>query len=356
MKNIIKMSFIATLFHVAPALAQTPVAGETPSDSLKGKTVTFASYGGVYQDGQVKALDSFVKKSGVKFYSDGPTELAKVKAQVESGNVQWDVVDTGDSMPYVYCGTVFQKLDLSRIDTSNIPKDQVGPCSVPAMNYGVVLMYNKAKYKDHPPTSWHDFFDVKAFPGTRAIPGYGDAEGYVIELALLNDGVAKDKLFPADINRALNKYRAIRDSGDLILWQTGAQSQQLIESAEADMIMVWSGRGMAAVRNGADYAPVWKDWVVVKDQLTIPVGTKNLDAAYALINDYLGKRQQEIMTEATSYSPININSQPKVDSLISQWLTNTPEKQKDAYQPNIPYWVDHNQELTDKWAEFITGN
>lgn len=344
----------AALGLAGAAMAEGPVAGEVAEGSLAGKTQTFVSYGGIYQDGQIKALDEFVQKSGVTLLSDGPTELAKIQAQVEAGNVMWDVVDTGDYMPFVHCGTLFQKLDFTKIDTSKIPAGQVGECSVPAMNYAVMFLYNKDTYKDNPPQNWADFFDVEKFPGTRGIPGYADPEGYMIELGLLNDGVAKDQLFPADIDRGLNKWRSIRDN--LILWTTGAESQQMMEAGEADMVMVWSGRGKAALENGANYEPVWQDWIVVKDQMTIPVGAKDTDAAHALINAYLGKRAQEIMAEETSYSPINVDAQPQVDELTASFMTNTPEKQAMAYNHNIEYWVENYDTLSEKWAEFIAGN
>ena len=337
------------------AQAQTaPVAGEVAEGSLSGKTLTFVSYGGIYQDGQIASLQDFVTKSGVTLLSDGPTEVAKIQAQVESGDVQWDVVDTGTLTPYVYCGKLFQKLDFSKIDISNIPEGQVGDCSVPAMNYGEVLMYRKGAYGDNPPTGWADFFDTEKFPGTRAMPGDSEPDTTLIELALLADGVEKDKLFPADVDRALNKFRALGDN--LIFWKTGAESQQLMEAGEADMVIAWSGRAMGAQKNGADYAPVWQDWIVVKDQLTIPVGVKDPDAAYALINYAIGKQAQEIMTEKTSYSPIHKDAQPKVDELVASWLTNTPEKIALGYQQNIQYWVDNYADVETKWGEFIAGN
>ncbi|MHB2263635.1 extracellular solute-binding protein [Aliihoeflea sp. PC F10.4] len=350
-----KMGLALTLLamQTVSAMAQGPVAGEVAEGSLDGQSVTFVSYGGIYQDGQLAALDDFVEKSGVELYSDGPTELAKIQAQVQSGNVMWDVVDTGDTLPYVHCGTIFQKLDFSRLDVSKIPEGQVGECSVPAMNYGVVLVYKNDVYGDNPPKGWADFFDTENFPGTRAIPGYGDPAPYLIELALLNDGVAADELFPADIDRGLDKLRGMRD--DLILWTTGAQSQQIMEAGEADMAIVWSGRGMAALKNGANYTPVWNDWVVVMDQLTIPVGAPNVDAAYALINAYLGKEPQEILTEKTSYSPINLDAKPEVDAQTAEWMTNTPDRQASMYRMNLQYWVEHNTELTEKWGAFIAG-
>lgn len=337
------------------AHAQTaPVAGEVEEGSLAGKTLTFVSYGGIYQDGQIASLQDFVAKSGVTLLSDGPTEVAKIQAQVESGDVQWDVVDTGTLTPYVYCGTLFQKLDFSKIDISNIPEGQVGECSVPAMNYGTVLMYRKSAYGDNPPKGWADFFDTENFPGTRAMPGDSEPDTTLIELALLADGVPQDELFPADVDRALDKFRALGD--DLIFWKTGAESQQMMESGEADMVIAWSGRAMGAQKNGADYEPVWQDWIVVKDQLTIPMGVKDVDAAHALINAAIGKRAQEIMTEQTSYSPIHKDAQPQVDDLVQNWLTNTPEKIELGYQQNIEYWVANYDEVETKWGEFIAGN
>lgn len=348
-------ALLAGAMCTLPVIGQEgPVAGHVEPGAFAGQTLTFVSYGGIYQDGQLAALQGFVDQSGITLLSDAPTEIAKLRAQVESGNVMWDVVDTGDLAPYVHCGVLFQKLDFSRIDISNIPEGQVGECSVPAMNYGTVLMYRKSTYGDNPPTGWNDFFDVENFPGTRAIGGTGEPSTSMMELALLADGVAHEDLFPVDMDRALDKLRSMRDH--LIFWQTGAQHQQMLESGEADMIVAWTGRAMTAVNNGADYAPVWNGWLVQKDQMTIPVGVTNLDAAYALLNYYVGKEAQEILSEQTSYSPIHLEARPDLDEVTTQWLTNTPERIAQGYQINIQYWVDNYEEASNKWAEFLVGN
>ncbi|MQT14888.1 extracellular solute-binding protein [Segnochrobactrum spirostomi] len=349
------LAALSVAFAPAAALAQDkPVAGEVKEGSLKGKTLTFVSYGGIYQDGQIAALQDFVEKSGVKLLSDGPTEIAKIQAQVESGNVTWDVVDTDDTPPYVFCGKLFQKLDFSKIDTSHIPAGQVGPCSVPAMNYGVVIMYNTAKYKDNPPKGWQDFFDTAKFPGTRAIDGSGSPVPGLLEQAMKLDGVDIATMTPADISKGIAKIKAL--GPDTIFWKTGAESQQLAESGEADMIMMWTGRAMTAVKNGAKYTPVWNNWLVVMDQLTIPVGVKDTDAAYALLNAYLGKHAQEVLTEKTSYSPVNDEAKPKVDGLVADFLTNTPERQKEGYHYNMKFWVDNFQSASEQWSALMAGN
>lgn len=337
------------------ALAQdAPPAGTIAEGSLKGKTLTFVSYGGIYQDGQIAALKEFVDKSGVTLLSDGPTETAKLQAQVESGNVTWDVVDTADLPPYVHCGTLFQKLDFTKIDVSKIPPGQVGECSVPAMNYGVVLMYKNETYKDNPPKSWQDFFDTEKFPGVRAIDGSGDPTGGLIEQAFIAAGGDAKAMTVDDIDKGIEKLRAL--GPDTIYWKTGAESQQLAESGEADMIMMWTGRAMAASKNGAQYTPVWQDWLVVMDQLTIPVGVKDTDAAHALINAYLGKTAQEVLAQQTSYTPVNSEAKPQVDEATAAFLTNTPERIAQGYQQNIPFWVKNFAAASEKWTALLSGN
>jgi len=122
------------------------------------------------------------------------------------------------------------------------------------------------------------------------------------------------------------------------------------------MLMMWTGRAMTAVKNGADYAPAWQDWLVVMDQMTIPVGVKDTDAAYALINAYLGKSEQEILTEQTSYSPIHDEAQPKVEESVAAFLTNTPERKAQGYQQNIKFWVENFATAQEKWAALMAGN
>ena len=122
------------------------------------------------------------------------------------------------------------------------------------------------------------------------------------------------------------------------------------------MLMMWTGRAMTAVKNGAKYTPAWQDWLVVMDQMTIPVGVKDTDAAYALLNAYLGKQSQEVLTQTTSYTPINNEAQPKVDTSVAAFLTNTLDRQKQGYKQNIKFWVENFQVAQEKWSAMMAGN
>lgn len=84
---------------------ENPVAGEVPADSLPGTTMTFVSYGGGMQEAQKEAFSTpFSEATGATVLDDGPTDMAKLQAQVESGNTTWDVVNASPANAEAYCG------------------------------------------------------------------------------------------------------------------------------------------------------------------------------------------------------------------------------------------------------------
>lgn len=328
-------------------------AGSVKKDALKGVTLTFVSYGGIYQEGQENSgVKPFETESGAKVLSDGPTDYAKIQAQVESKNVAWDVVDTGSTFAVANCGKLFSELDTSIIDTSHMPKELVSKCAVPAMTYGYVMTYNKDRFGDDGPKSWADFFDIQKFPGKRAINGTpSDIEPGILEGALIADGVPKDQLYPLDVPRALKKLDTIK--GNLMYWETGAEAQQQIESGQPDISFMWSGRALAGIKNGAPYAASWNDFSPVFDVLTVPIGAKNPQAAMALINFMVGPEQQAKLTEETSYAPINDEAKPKVDDLTRSFLAT--EHAAQALPIDNAWWGENQPKIIEQWSAWL-GN
>ncbi|NJC73940.1 ABC transporter substrate-binding protein [Planosporangium thailandense] len=340
-----------------PDLGSGPAkAGTVKAGALKGTTLTFVSYGGIYQDGQTKAaITPFANESGAKILQDGPTDNAKVKAQVTAGNVTWDVIDTTNIFAAQQCGKLFLPLDTSIVDTSKIPDGHMtDKCSIPAMSYGMILVYNTKKYGANPPASWADFFDTQKFPGKRGLEGSaGEIDPGILEGALLADGVAPDSMYPIDVNRALKKLSTIRK--DLVFWSTGAQSQQFLESGQVDMELLWSGRAYSAVKNGAPYKPIWDQWMPEADAIAVPKGAKNPKAAFALLNYYLGADQQAKLTELTSYSPVNVDAKPTLDDLAKSFLTTTPERQKDMFKVDNTWWANNHDAMVTAYTNWLNG-
>ena len=253
------------------------------------------------------------------------------------------------------CGEdgLLMDLDPKIVDTSNIPNQSlVGDCYVPAMQYGYVIMYNEEAYPEAP-TGWADFFDTQKFPGKRAIAGFEDVGPGVFEGALLAEGVAPEDLYPLDMDRVYKKLDTIRDN--LIYWKTGAESQQMVESGEADMVLLWSGRGYGAVENGAKYKPIWNQSLIVADALAVPKNAKNPDASMALINYYLGAKSQEVMAEMSSYSPVHKDAKPNFSELGLEYLTTDPKIADQMVPTDQGWWAENYDAELERWMTWMQG-
>ena len=331
----------------------TPVAGQVKEGVFDGVTLTFAGSGGIFQDGQKAALwDPFAEASGATFNQDA-FDAGKLKAMVDAGNVTWDIVNTTQFDTARGCGTLFEEYDYDQIDISNIPEGTItDKCMTPQILYGLVVAYNTDAFGDNPPTSAADFFDTKKFPGKRTVSQSTYVDPQTVEFALVAQGKDVNDLKPADIEGAFDEYKKLGD--DVIGWTTGAQAQQQLESGEAVMGLVWSGRGYGAASAGAPIAPMWDEWMLMVDSNGIPKGVKDKQAAFAAVNYSIGDLQQAEMTKLTSYGGVNVNSKPELDKQLETWMTTS--HMDTAVKPNVDFWVENYDALSAAWAGWATGN
>ena len=131
-----------------------------------GVTLTLAAQGGAYQDALTRAWEEpYTALTGVEWVNDGNSSNATVRAQVESGQVTWDVVDVGSDF-----GLDAHKALLEPLDFGLIPRDEMNPdlratdYRVPVMTYGTVLAYNTDASAGQTPAGWADFFDPSKIP------------------------------------------------------------------------------------------------------------------------------------------------------------------------------------------------
>jgi putative spermidine/putrescine transport system substrate-binding protein len=306
----------------APASEGTTSAACTPPRQ-EGVTLTYVSFGGAYQEAQRKAwLTPYTELTGVAFNEDENSSNATIKAQVESGQVTWDVVDVGNDF-----GLDANKDLLEPLDYTLIPRDEVlegfaGDYRVADMTYGVALAYNTDKTAGQIPAGWADFFDTTKFPGKRGMWDY--SEGGIFEVALMADGVKPADLYPLDLERATKKLDTIKD--DLVFWSSGAESQELIGSGEVAMTLIWNGRGWSAKHT--DKKPVeiqWNQQIVTADYLVVPKGTPNKDAAMKFIAYAICAENNAKPSEFIPYGPINKNSKPAEANKADLSVSNADE-------------------------------
>lgn len=181
----------------------------------------------------------FTETTGIplRFDTSGPLQ-GKIRAMVDSGNITADVADA-DAFDALALGASghLEPIDYSVVDKSKVLDGFAWDHGVSVMFYGYAFMYDTEAYGDTPPNSWADFFDTAKFPGTRSL--YKWANG-ALEGALLADGVAKDALYPLDMDRALAKLKSIKE--DSLYWGSGSEAHSMIVNGEIKMGMVWQNR------------------------------------------------------------------------------------------------------------------
>ena len=209
------------------------------------KEVVLANFGG----DAVKAFtEAFVvpyeKKSGGKLVIDGSgPSNGKVKAMVQARNVTWDIVDSG------LAGTgelgpagLLEEIDYTIVDKTKVVPEFAYKYGVVNYMFSTVMAWDSARVKQKPTLA--DFFDLKKYPGKRMLRKNSQA---MVELALLADGVPKDKLYPLDIPRAFKKISAIKS--EILYWNSGAESQSLLRDGEVAMGWLWHTRANVLKRD-----------------------------------------------------------------------------------------------------------
>lgn len=314
------------------------------STGAQAQSIVFTSWGGTTQDAQTKAwAEPFAAETGINVLQDGPTDYGKIKAMVESGNVSWDVVDVeGDYAAQAGKAGLLEPLDFTVIDKSRLDPRFVTDYSVGSFYYSFVIGCNADAVGECPKT-WADLFDTEKFPGKRTF--YKWSAPGVIEAALLADGVAPADLYPLDLDRAFKKLDTIK--GDIIWWSSGAQSQQMLASAETPFGSFWNGRLIALADSGITVETSWDQNITAADSLVVPKGAKNKAEAMKFIALATSAKPQAEMAAATGYAPINLDAPAEMDPELRATL---PDQQA-ATQVNadMNYWAEHRDEIGERW-------
>jgi len=118
--GLLGTSLAAPFIRPAAAQAAWPEQTTIP-DILKGSgEVRIATFGGTMQETQIKAyFEPFEKISGIKVRYFPGSDPTKVKAMVETGNVEWDMaqLSRGSIMNLQKRGDYFEKIDYDIVDS-----------------------------------------------------------------------------------------------------------------------------------------------------------------------------------------------------------------------------------------------
>lgn len=332
-----------TILGAAGLALARPGAG-----SAAGRDLVFTSWGGTTQDAQKKAwVDPFQKSAGIRVKMDGPTDYGKLKAMVESGNVSWDVVDVeGDFAVAAAQQGLLEPIDFSVVDRTKLDPRFTSDHFVGSFYYSFVLGFNKAALGGKEPKGWADLFDTKALPGKRTF--YKWSAPGVLEIALLADGVAPDKLYPLDLDRAFKKLDAIKSG--IVWWSGGAQSQQLLASGEAPLGQFWNGRVFAVQKDEASVGMSWHQNLTAADVLVVPKGSKSKVEAMKFLAMATSAKAQADMAALSNYAPINTEAAKLMPAKDRAMLPD----QHTGSQINLDmtYWAANRADIGKRWYDW----
>jgi putative spermidine/putrescine transport system substrate-binding protein len=311
----------------------------------KGRVV-FAGYGGRAQnEGQKKAyFEPFEKATGIRVVDTTGISLAKIRAMVKSGNVEWDVFQGVPNDVFILGNAGM----LEEIDYSKFSKDVLqGMPADTRFKYGVghywssqVIAFNTKSYPAGKPrpASWKDFWDVKRFPGKRGMTA-GDYVVPPIEPALLADGVSAKELYPIDLDRAYRSLDAIRPH--VVKWgRSTTEVPAAIVDGEVDIGYGQSARIQELKDQGAPIDFVWDQGLINHSYMAIPKGSKNYQNALQFINFISGAERMAAICRSFPYGPVNAKA---LDLLAPK------EREKlNSYGPNLAKQI---RQRPDWWIQ-----
>lgn len=325
--------------------------------AANGRDLTVIGWGGAPQDAQRKAyFEPFTDETGLPVIDDSWSGgIGALRARVEAGgDPGWDVVEAEAEEVLVGCDEgLFEPIDWSQVaEKGALIPAAVSDCGVGTITWSSGIAYDVDKLGVDDLTV-ADFFDTQRIPGKRAIR---KGPKYALELALIGDGVPADQVYdvlstPEGIDRAFAKLESIKQ--DLLYFESGAQSIQLLASGEAAMVLTFNARVTAANEtDNRNFKFIWPGSIYAVDSWVILANSPNKEAALRFVDFASRAKQQEIHTNNVAYGPTNKEAMKNIKADVAQELSTYPPNMEGALSLDASFWADNIQTLSERFNLF----
>ena len=351
MKKVLAAVLSMSMLLSLAACGKSESTGETKKWS--GETLVVCSWGGAIQEAQKKTIfDAFAEEYGCEVVETTDPDPAKIKSMVEAGNMEVDVWDVdSDFVPRGEAQGLFEAVDFNVVSKDGLVEDFITDYSVPAEIATLCIYLNTGKFSDeNHPTTWTEFFDTTKFPGMRTL--YTNPMS-MFEAVLLADGVAKEDMYPLDVDRAFEFLDAHKK--DIVtFWTSGAQSVELVAGGDAALGSVWGGRIIAAQKDGQPVEKETNQAILTGDSWVIGKGSKNVEMA----QDFLAfATSPEVVKNYAVESPGNAPANTKAYDLMSKEqiaaLASSPELAESQLYINVDWWFENYDSVYERFQEWL---
>ena len=320
------------------------------------RTLYVNSWGGSYTAAQEEAyFKPFTAATGIAVRAVTPVSYARIKAQVRSGNYEFDMTSI-NSMLWLRASRegLAEPIDWSIFKKGTLPDE-----AIVANGYGVAfavlgtnLCYRTDRFAAGGPTSWADFWDVKKFPGNRSLC-ISDAPRTCI-FALLADGVPRDKLYPLDFDRAFKKLDQIKPHIK-VWWREGNQSQQLLRDGEVDMMSMWNARGTELKQQGVPVEVVWNGAVRSDSTWCVLKGAPGRKLAFEFIQFASQAKPQADFNTRLYYGPTNPGAYAFIAPRIAAQLPTYRDNVAVSVKEDEVWEADRIAKLEERFTQWLSS-
>lgn len=339
-----------------------------PISMYPEEELTVVSWGGSYAKACIDGFfKPFEEETGIKVnvedYNGG---LAQIRAQVESGNIHWDVVDVESQDDLIGCdeGLLEYLGDLELPDAPDgTPAEEDffeganTDCGIGNIVWATVIAYNASAFESDPPSTIMDYFDLEKYPGKRGMRRTPEVN---LEFALMGDGVPPAEVYDLlsteeGIDRAFKKLDTIKDS--ILFWEAGAQPPQLLADKEVAITTAYNGRIFNAVNlENQPFNIVWDGHVRDYGQMVIIAGTPNLENALKFLQFAARSTSMAGVSNRISYGPLRHSAWELVDKHVDTnvdmrpHMPTAPENSKNFLINNAEWWAEHRDDLYERFS------
>jgi putative spermidine/putrescine transport system substrate-binding protein len=322
----------------------------------KPKTMIVNSSGGSEADALARIyFDDFTKETGIKILSDSPDDFARLKAEVENGNPGGWAITNVDGFSAVRASALGYLVPL---DTKILTRDDFVTDAIWADAYlshirAFVPAWRTDVFPNGGPQSWADVWDVKKFPGPRALEN-DPRENLLI--ALLADGVSPKDLYPLDLDRAFRKMDEIYPHV-AVWWSSGSQPMQLLSRKEAVITTQGANRVYAQIKAGQPFGIGWAQPLVQINGWAIPKGAKEVYWATKLFAFMQDPVRQAKFAEFSGMGPTNTKADALVSAQLRPYLATSHFD--GAYiqkRADLEWWVKNGDAVYARWNKWMLSH
>jgi putative spermidine/putrescine transport system substrate-binding protein len=354
--------------------AEPPAAEPTPAGPGDKGPLVVVSWGGAYSKSQDEAiLRPFTRATGIaiesKVYAG---DLDLIRAQVERGEVVWDVVDVDPVDAELGCTEgLFEKLSFvlpAAPDGTAAAEDflpgTVQLCAVGSVAWSMVIAHETAPEGSPAaavqPKSLQDFFDLQAFPGQRGLRRTPMAN---LEWALLADGAAPEEVYDLlsseeGIERAFAKLDTIRP--EIVWWEDAKEPSRLLARGQVVMTSTYNAPifNDIALRQ-RPFGLIWDGQIWDIDLWAVPKAAPHREAALEFIRFATSTESLARQTRWIPYGPLRRSSAGLTgnsvlsDLEVAPYLPTSADNLESALRNDALFWREQGPALVERFNSWL---